>query len=169
MIESVDATTTIDNYIVELDDMYLKMMDNKVKNNGLYPTLKEHTKYLDCTQVWKSGMRPIQTPFYPYRVEVSTFIYFINKINNKIIRKKYYDMLLEIHHKNLEYEKINPPIMYDKRQVKVTRERKKRNVLSDEERQRRIAKQEQLAIIREAKEAAKKARFGMLGLKLKIK
>lgn len=164
MINSTDATT-IDNYIVDLDSMYLQMMDNKVKHNGLYPTLKEHAKYLDCTQVWSNGMRPMQTPFYPYRAEVSTFIYFINKINNEVVRKKYYDMLLEIHHKNLDYEKEHPPVMYDKRQVKVVKPRKKRNVLSDEEKQRRASKKEYLEMLREAKRNAKKTKLSMLGLK----
>ena len=56
----------------------------------------------------------MQTIGYPYKREISRYLYLVNMIEDEDKRNTYINNLLELHIKNLEYEKENPPIIYDK-------------------------------------------------------
>jgi len=65
---------------------------------------------LDCSRIVK-GYRVQQTISYTYIVEMTRTLYVIQTW----FEDKYNDKLLEVleqHNKNIEYEKLNPPIMY---------------------------------------------------------
>lgn len=105
--------SSISQYMIELDNIALIMVKNLIKESGsLEAAFRKQLFYLDCSRVHNNGMRPMQTIGYPYRREMSAAIYIAEQMED-IIKKQFLIELIELHQRNIEYEKINPPIWYD--------------------------------------------------------
>lgn len=105
----------LNDYIIPLDNTIISMIDSNVAEKGIENYLSQQLVYLDCSRIYKSGFRAMQTIGYPYRKEVSSYLYVLDKIPNK---DEWRDKLLERHHANLEYEKENPPVWYGGKKAK---------------------------------------------------
>lgn len=105
--------SSINQYMIELDDIALSMVKSSIKENGsLEAAFRKQLFYLDCSRVYSNGMRPMQTIGYPYRREMSAAIYIAEQMEDSI-KEQFLIELIELHQRNIEYEKINPPIWYD--------------------------------------------------------
>ena len=111
-----------EQYYIELDDVDRAMIDRRVEEKGIEEYLNQQLVYLDCSRVIQ-GMHMMQTIGYPYKREISSYIYALeNQVNfltvedsdvSKFNKQEWIDKLIERHEENLEYEKENPPIWYD--------------------------------------------------------
>lgn len=105
--------SSINQYMIELDDIALRMVENAIRESGsLEAAFRKQLFYLDCSRVYSNGMRPMQTIGYPYRREMSAAIYIAEQME-ETLKEQFLIELIELHQHNIEYEKINPPIWYD--------------------------------------------------------
>ena len=108
-------------YYTELDDVDKRMIDERVAVKGIEGYLEQQLIYLDCSRVIK-GLRMMQTIGYPYKREISSYLYALDNWSSTVTCPDdypkspddyWFDKLIERHIANLEYEKENPPIWYD--------------------------------------------------------
>ena len=107
----------IKKYHTELDDVDREMIDKNVADKGIEEYLNQQLIYLDCSRVLQ-GMRMMQTIGYPYKREISSYIYALEELLPKDEEEKdnrgfWITRLLARHQANIEYEKENPPVWYD--------------------------------------------------------
>jgi hypothetical protein len=110
---------------VQLDSIDLRMIQNNIKNKGILNYFESLISNADCTRIYEDGSRPMQTIGYPYGRIFSEFRYLcsiaVNQYNiDEDTLKEYIDRLNKVHISNLEYEKLNPPVIYRKKKA-VTR------------------------------------------------
>lgn len=104
---------SINQYMIELDDIALRMVESSIKENGsLEAAFRKQLFYLDCSRVYSNGTRPMQTIGYPYRREMSAAIYIAEQME-ETLKEQLLLELIELHQRNIEYEKLNPPVWYD--------------------------------------------------------
>lgn len=107
----------IEQYITSLDNVDKGIIDKRVADNGLIETLDKQLVYLDCSRIYKNGMRAMQTIGYPYQRKISTYLYLLDKCTPDA-REFYEEKLLKLHEANLAYEQENPPIWYGGKKAK---------------------------------------------------
>ncbi len=113
------------DYIIELEQFDINLIKNYVAEKGIDEFLSQQLIYLDCSRII-NGMRMMQTIGYPYKAEISKYLYALDIIeNNNTKISLYKDKLLTIHALNLAYEKDNPPILYDKEKIVNTKKENK--------------------------------------------
>ena len=92
-------------YIDEPDSFMLDFVPHEIESVGLEKFLEYNFNILDCTRITKSGLRPMQTIGYPYRVYISRYVYILDNILNKDNYNEYVNKLISLHLKNLDFEK----------------------------------------------------------------
>ena len=109
----------LESYLCTLDDVDKRMIDTNVAEKGIEKYLSQQLIYLDCSRVI-NDMRMMQTIGYPYKREISSYIYALETVsgNDFDFDKEWIDKLLERHQANIEYEKENPPIWYGGKKAK---------------------------------------------------
>ena len=103
-----------DDYNIELDKFDIRMLNNEVVEKGIENYLSLLLVYLDCSRII-NNMRIMQTIGYTYKRYISTYIYILNNILDKNKYSEHVNNLISLHLKNLDYEKENPPIIYDEK------------------------------------------------------
>lgn len=105
--------SSINQYMIELDDIALRMVENTIRESGsLEAAFRKQLFYLDCLRTYENGLRAMQTIGYPYRREMSAAIYIAEQME-ETLKEQLLLELIELHQRNIEYEKLNPPIWYD--------------------------------------------------------
>ena len=104
----------LEDYQINLDKFDIEMLNNNVVEKGIENYLSLLLVYLDCSRII-NNMRMMQTIGYTYKRYISTYIYILNNILDKNKYSEYVNNLISLHLKNLDYEKENPPIIYDKK------------------------------------------------------
>lgn len=102
---------TFSSYSVSLD----KDDIIKISSLSIYDVQKEFNndlRYINCTRLTEDNKAYIQTIDYTYHYFISRLCYMLEKLD---FDDEYVDKLIAIHTKNLEFEKINPPIIYKKK------------------------------------------------------
>ena len=143
----------IKTYHIDLDDYDKTIIDKKVAEKGIEKYLNQQLIYLDCSRILQ-GMRMMQTIGYPYKREISSYIYVLESWSSSITCPEDYNgnpdeywinKLIDRHNANIEYEKENPPVWYDgkpkkggKRKPKV----KEGDVFLEETKKAKISKAE---------------------------
>ena len=103
----------VKKYHTDLDDSDRAMIDRRVEEKGIEEYLNQQLVYLDCSRIIQ-GMRMMQTIGYPYKREITSYVYVIQtRYDNAEHCKNWINKLIERHNANIEYEKENPPIWYD--------------------------------------------------------
>lgn len=106
----------IKDYIGNPSKFYTTLATHDIDKNGFNHFFKFELECLDCSIVWDNGMRPHQTINFGYRNDMGITVNMIEKyIEDDVEKQEYYQQLIDLHNKNLEYEKINPPIVYSKK------------------------------------------------------
>lgn len=134
----------IKKYHTELDDSDKIIIDKRVAEKGIEEYLNQQLIYLNCSRVIK-GMRMMQTIGYPYKREISSYIYVLTELNVSDDNIYWINKLIERHQANLEYEKENPPVWYDGKPKKnTTRKRKAKegDMFPEETKKAKISKAE---------------------------
>ena len=103
-----------DDYNIELDKFDIKMLNNEVVEKGVENYLSLLLVYLDCSRII-NNMRMMQTIGYPYKRYISIYLYILNNILDSNKYSEYENKLISLHLKNLDFEKENSPIIYDKK------------------------------------------------------
>lgn len=112
-------TSNLQEYIITLDDADRKIIDNRVAEKGIETYLSQQLVYLDCSRIYKDGSRAMQTIGYPYRRELSSYLYALSGMGEYPDDEQVWlNKLIKRHRDNLEYEKDNPPIWYGGKKVK---------------------------------------------------
>ena len=104
----------LENYQIDLDKFDIEILNNNIVEKGIENYLSLLLVYLDCSRII-NNMRMMQTIGYTYKRYISTYIYILNNILDKNKYSEYVNNLISLHLKNLDYEKENPPIIYDKK------------------------------------------------------
>lgn len=108
----------LSNYIITLDDVDRRIIDNRVAERGIENYLSQQLVYLDCSRVI-NDMRMMQTIGYPYQREISSYLYALSGLaEDPEYEQVWLTKLLERHQANLEYEKENPPVWYGGKKAK---------------------------------------------------
>ena len=141
-------------YHTDLDNIDRAMIDKRVEEKGIGEYLNQQLVYLDCTRVI-NGMRMMQTIGYPYKREMSSYMYALKQYYENrdcpldIKEQEEYqndiDRLIERHLANLEYEKENPPIWYDGKPKKTSKRKpkaKEGDMFPEETKKAKISKAE---------------------------
>lgn len=147
----------LNKYITELDNTDKNEILKRINIFGYEETFNNQIKYLDCTRINSDGLRLMQTIGYPYMREISITLFIINLNDNEEEKAKLLDILNKRHEDNLEYEKTNPPVWYDKKL--------KGKILKPKTKKEKSTEPKVSAAQR--KLAAKIAKINTLGLKLK--
>lgn len=135
------------DYIVPLDKHDIHVLEAAVFTNGVTGTLDKYLEYLDCTRTFPSGIRIIQTIGLPYRHLVSMFLNLIDRLEDDALKNKYKELLEDRHHKNLEFEKEHPPVIFkspkkvkNKTEPKEKEKKPSKKVLKQAEKMAKIGK-----------------------------
>ena len=104
----------LENYQIDLDKFDIEILNNNIVEKGIENYLSLLLVYLDCSRII-NNMRMMQTIGYPYKRYISMYIYILNNILDNDKYSEYENKLISLHLKNLDYEKENPPIIYDKK------------------------------------------------------
>ena len=102
----------IQKYIDEPDSFMTRFVPHEIQSVGLDSFLEYNFRSLDCTRVYKNGLRPMQTIGYPYRRTITETIFTNKNYVEENKQDEYFERLLKRHSDNLEYEQTNPPIWY---------------------------------------------------------
>ena len=141
----------IKKYHTDLDNIDRAMIDKRVEEKGIEEYLNQQLVYLDCSRVIDGmrilqGMRMMQTIGYPYKREISSYVYALEGFQDDPDYCKYWiDKLIERHLANLEYEKENPPIWYDGKPKKTSKRKpkaKEGDMFPEETKKAKISKAE---------------------------
>lgn len=144
----------IKTYHTDLDNADRAMIDRRVEEKGIEEYLNQQLVYLDCSRILQ-GMRMMQTIGYPYKREISSYLYVLEtQVNfltvedsdvSKFNKQEWINKLLERHQANLEYEKENPPIWYDGKPKKGSKRKtkaKEGDMFPEETKKAKISKAE---------------------------
>lgn len=135
----------IKTYHTDLDDGDKTMIDRQVEEKGIEQYLNQQLAYLDCSRI-KDGMRMMQTIGYPYKREISKYAYVIETYKNNIeCIEDWTTILVDLHERNLEYEKENPPFWYDgkpKKDGKRKQKAKEGDMFPEETKKAKMSKSE---------------------------
>lgn len=148
------------DYIVPLKEADIDSIRREVAEKGLGNYLLQQLHYLDATKTMSNGMRPEQTISFVYNLDISKYLYVVNKYI-KENTEYWLNKLIERHEANLAYEKENPPIVYDARNInKPKRIRKaKEGILPGFEKPKKV---------KTSKAEAKFAKIKALNISLKL-
>lgn len=136
----------VKKYHTDLDDADRAMIDRRVEEKGIEGYLNQQLVYLDCSRVLQ-GMRMMQTIGYPYKREITSYIYAMNQyfVENSYDIDIYTEELIRRHNANIEYEKENPPIWYDGKPKKGSKRKpkaKEGDLFPEETKKAKISKAE---------------------------
>lgn len=141
----MNITEIIKKYCTNLDDADKAMISRRVTEKGIEEYLNQQLVYLDCTRILQ-GMRMMQTIGYPYKREISSYIYALSGfVEDSKYKQIWINKLIERHKANIEYEKENPPIWYGGKPKKnTTRKRKAKegDMFPEETKKAKISKAE---------------------------
>ena len=128
----------IKGYEEKLDDMYIRYINHLINKSNAHGAIEYFIKDLDCTTIYDDGSRPRQTINYGYRIAISSIEYILDqlylvleehpeKAQDYIIIKK----VINIHEKNIDFERRNPVLYYTKKSRKRTRSSSRVNTAKD--------------------------------------
>ena len=103
----------INDYLLELDDFDKSVIKQRLERESYEEFLNKQLLYLDCSRIYPSGLRAMQTIGFPYMHEMSIYTYVLSMLDDEELRNLYTEKLITTHNNNINYEKENPPVWYD--------------------------------------------------------
>ena len=104
--------TPIKKYIIKPTYDTVSFIENEIKEVGLDAYLEYSFNRLDCTKILNCGLRAIQTIDHTYKRILTEIVYVIDNYIEDSDKDTLYVRLLKVHEASIEYEKLNPPIIY---------------------------------------------------------
>lgn len=131
-METIDFSVFKDYHITQdrqfRNDVEAYMLEN---NNDVDVAIDKLLKWIDCSRI-VNDQRLMQTINYAYRKYINQLIYIIINYMEEGDKYDYFIKLIDVHNKNLEFEKINPPIVYKKKKQN-SNKKKPTDIESNEE------------------------------------
>lgn len=113
--------SAIKQYFIKLDTFSEAILIADIERKGALNCFNDYLKYLDCSRI-SNGLRLHQTIGFPYKSDMTkAYIIATKYLEDK--SEELINKLLELHQRNLEFEKINPPIVYDTKKKTNKKER----------------------------------------------
>ena len=166
----------IQKYIDEPDSFMTRFVPHEIQSVGLDSFLEYNFRSLDCTRVYKNGLRPMQTIGHPYRRTITETIFTIKNYVEENKQDEYFERLLKRHSDNLEYEQTNPPIWYGTEKDRRKYEKQYGGNNSSKPKRKRVKQQDvdfpdipKKQTAAEKKLAARVAKINALSFKIKPK
>ena len=144
--------SVLDDYLLELDFFARSFIEQRKRKYGVDSVLKVQLECLDCTKKTSTGETVQQTNGYSYRNELSQTIEIINLYVPEEDKDAWFKKVIDIHNRNLQWEKDNPPVPAKYKRVKGERKR---------------GEKKETAAERKLKQQAEK--IGKLSIKLQLK
>ena len=158
----------LNKYVIELDSAAKRYIVHTIKTLGEEKAIDGFIHDMDCTRVYKDNLRPCQTTTYQYNSAISYLFAVLThykEITGKNINAKYkqeiIDRMIAQHNKNIAFELVNPPIVYNTKGKTVKARGSKPKIDKPIK--------EKKPTIAEMKLAAKAAKFNKLTVDFKIK
>ena len=115
----------LDNYLLELDFFSKSFLEQRIRKYGVDSVLNVQFECLDCSKKTSNGATVQQTNGYSYRNELSQTLYIVENYIKEERRDDWYQKLIDVHNKNLQWEIDNPPTPAKYKRVKGERKREK--------------------------------------------
>lgn len=151
-------------YLEPVDSFLKDIVAQHIERNGINRFFDYMFTTIDCSRYSSDGMRLNQTVGNVYKNDITQLVYAIETYVSDEEKDSYYEKLLTIHNANLEFEILNPPIIYEEKQKRKTTIKRK---LKQQELDIPGAPKRQTAA--ERKLAAKAIKLSALSLSLKPK
>lgn len=104
------------------DKFDINYINTELQNKHWSDVLNNILKWADCTRVYQDGTRPISTIHYAYKTYDWQYQYVLDYAKAKGADvSEYENKFIELHRKNIEFETINPPIVYEGKKRKVAK------------------------------------------------
>ena len=103
----------INDYLLKLDDFDKSVIKQRLERESYEEFFDKQLLYLDCSRIYPSGLRAMQTIGFPYMHEMSIYTYVLGMLDDEELRNLYTEKLITTHNNNINYEKENPPVWYD--------------------------------------------------------
>lgn len=122
----------IKGYEEKLDDSDIRYINYIIDKSTMADVIESYIKDLDCTTIYPDGSRPRQTINYGYRITLSSIEYILDKAQSYIdYRNSIIKRIIDIHEKNLDFERRNPVRYYSKEPRKRARSSSRVNQSKD--------------------------------------
>ena len=128
----------IKGYEEKLDDRDIRYINYVIDKSTMADAIESYIKDLDCTTIYPDGSRPRQTINYGYRITLSSIEYILDKAYHPEKAQSYIDYrnsiikrIIDIHEKNLDFERRNPVQYYSKEPRKRARSSSRVNQSKD--------------------------------------
>lgn len=122
----------IKGYEEKLDDRDIRYINYVIDKSTMADAIESYIKDLDCTTIYPDGSRPRQTINYGYRITLSSIEYILDKAQSYIdYRNTIIKRIIDIHEKNLDFERRNPVRYYSKESRKRARSASRVNQSKD--------------------------------------
>lgn len=108
--------TPLEPYIEPINTFNQEILEKDVREFGRDVVFARQMVNLDCSRI-AQGFRLQQTISYTYVHEITRTLYVIQTWFEDKADAKLQEVL-DLHNKNLEFEKLNPPIVYGKKKYK---------------------------------------------------
>ena len=151
-------------YLEPVDSFLKDIVAQHIERNGINRFFDYMFTTIDCSRYSSDGMRLNQTVGNVYKNDITKLVYAIETYVSDEEKDSYYEKLLTIHNANLEFEILNPPIIYEEKQKRKTTIKRK---VKQQELDIPGAPKRQTAA--ERKLAAKAIKLSALSLSLKPK
>nr|UVY66678.1 MAG: hypothetical protein [Bacteriophage sp.] len=126
----------IKGYEEKLDDRDIRYINYVIDKSTMADAIESYIKDLDCTTIYPDGSRPRQTINYGYRITLSSIEYILEHHPEKAqsyidYRNTIIKRIIDIHEKNLDFERRNPVRYYSKEPRKRARSASRVNQSKD--------------------------------------
>ena len=112
-------------YLEPVDSFLKDIVTQHIERNGINRFFDYMFTTIDCSRYSSDGMRLNQTVGSIYTNDITKLVYAIETYISDDEKDSYYEKLLTIHNANLEFEILNPPVIYNKdKKTKTTTKRK---------------------------------------------
>lgn len=105
-------------YLEPVDSFLKAVVQQHIDRSGIDGFFDYMFTTIDCSRYSSDGMRLNQTVGYVYKNDITKLVYAIETYISDDEKDSYYEKLLTIHNANLEFEILNPPVIYKEEKVK---------------------------------------------------
>ena len=117
----IEELNIFDEYKINLTNTDIRNVEREIKTTLPYDIcMNLINNWLDCTKYMKdSNLRLRQTIDHIYKHDISIIFYVIsNYITDDDVAQDIINTLIDRHINNLEFERLNPPVVYKKKTTK---------------------------------------------------
>lgn len=112
-------------YLEPIDSFLKDVVQDHIDRRGIDRFFDYMFTALDCSRYSADGMRLNQTVGNVYSNDITKLVYAIETYISDEEKDSYYEKLLTIHNANLEFEILNPPVIYETKQKRKTTTKRK--------------------------------------------